>query len=118
MRGEMSDTVVVEAVRTPIGRRDGVLSGVHPAELLAEVQRELVDRSGIDPEAVGQVVGGCVGQVGEQALNIARTAWLSAGLPLTVAATTVDAQCGSAQQATAPAAPPVGSRAVGGAGRC
>ena len=108
----MSDTVVVEAVRTPIGRRDGGLSGVHPAELLAEVQRELVDRSGIDPEAVGQVVGGCVGQVGEQALNVARNAWLAAGLPLSVAATTVDAQCGSSQQATALAAALVGSGVV------
>jgi acetyl-CoA C-acetyltransferase len=102
----------VEAVRSPIGRRDGALSGVHPAELLAKVLRELVDRTGIDPADVGQVVGGCVGQVGEQALNVTRTAWLSAGLPLTVAATTVDAQCGSSQQATAMATALVSSGIV------
>ena len=100
----MADTLVVDAVRTPVGRRNGALSGVHPAELLAEVLRELVDRTGIDPADVGQVVGGCVGQVGEQALNITRNGWLAAGLPMTVAATTVDAQCGSSQQATAMAA--------------
>jgi acetyl-CoA C-acetyltransferase len=100
----MAVTVIVDAVRTPIGRRNGVLSGVHPAELLAEVLGELTSRTGIDPAHVGQVVGGCVGQVGEQALNVTRNAWLSAGLPSTVAATTVDAQCGSSQQATAMAA--------------
>ena len=96
----MSDVVIVEAVRSPIGRRNGGLSTVHPGDLLGQVQRELVARAGIDPAEVGQVVGGCVSQVGEQAFNIARTAWLSAGLPLEVAATTVDAQCGSSQQAT------------------
>ena len=108
----MSDTVIVDAVRAPIGRRDGGLSGVHPAELLAEVLRELVGRTGIDPGEVGQVIGGCVGQVGEQALNVTRNAWLAAGLPLTVAATTVDAQCGSSQQATALAAALVSSGVV------
>jgi acetyl-CoA C-acetyltransferase len=77
---------------------------MHPADLLAVVQKELVERSGIDPGEVGQVVGGCVSQVGEQTFNIARTAWLSAGLPLEVAATTVDSQCGSSQQATGLAA--------------
>jgi acetyl-CoA C-acetyltransferase len=96
----MSDVVIVEAVRSPIGRRNGGLSTMHPADLLGTVQAELISRSGIDPAEVGQVVGGCVSQVGEQAFNIARTAWLSAGLPLEVAATTVDAQCGSSQQAT------------------
>ncbi len=96
----MADVVVVDAVRTPLGRRGGGLAGVHPAELLAHTQRALVDRSGIDPAAVGQVVGGCVSQVGEQTFDIARTAWLSAGLPVEVAATTVDSQCGSSQQAT------------------
>jgi acetyl-CoA C-acetyltransferase len=85
---------------------------VHPAELLADVLRELVDRTGIDPADVGQVVGGCVGQVGEQALNITRNAWLAAGLPITVAATTVDAQCGSSQQATAMATALVSSGVV------
>src|SRR4051794_1179845 len=96
----MTDVVIVEAVRSPIGKRGGGLSSLHPADLLATVQHELVERSGIDPAEVGQVVGGCVSQIGEQAFNIARTAWLTAGLPLTVAATTVDSQCGSSQQAT------------------
>jgi len=96
----MSDVVIVEAVRTPVGRRGGGLSSVHPADLLAAAQRAVVERSGIDPAAVGQVVTGCVSQVGEQAFNIGRTAWLSAGLPLSVANTTVDTQCGSSQQAT------------------
>jgi acetyl-CoA C-acetyltransferase len=96
----VSNVVIVEAVRTPIGRRNGGLSTVHPADLLAAVQAEVVARSGIDPAAIGQVVGGCVSQVGEQSFNITRTAWLSAGLPMSVAATTVDTQCGSSQQAT------------------
>jgi acetyl-CoA C-acetyltransferase len=108
----MTEVVIVEAVRTPIGRRNGGLSSVHPAELLSTVQRELVDRSGIDPAAVGQVVTGCVSQVGEQSFNIGRTAWLSAGLPLTTAATTVDTQCGSSQQATNLATSLVGSGVV------
>ena len=73
---------------------------MHPADLLGAVQRAAIERSGHRPARVGQVVGGCVSQVGEQTFNIARTAWLSAGLPLEVAATTVDAQCGSSQQAT------------------
>ena len=96
----MRDVVVVEAVRSPVGRRNGGLSGMHSADLLAEVQRALIDRSGIDPLEVGQVVGGCVGQVGMQAANVTRTAWLQAGLPLEAAATTVNTQCGSSQQAT------------------
>ncbi|HVM07467.1 MAG TPA: steroid 3-ketoacyl-CoA thiolase [Acidimicrobiales bacterium] len=96
----MTDVVIVEAVRSPIGRRGGGLSTLHPADLLAQVQRALIERSGIDPSLVDQVVGGCVTAVGEQSFNIARTAWLTAGLPLTVAATTVDSQCGSSQQAT------------------
>jgi acetyl-CoA C-acetyltransferase len=95
----MRDVVIVEAARTPIGRRGGGLSSVHPAELLGHIQRAVVERAGIDPAAVDQVVGGCVSQVGEQSYNIARTAWLTAGLPLSVAATTVDSQCGSSQQA-------------------
>jgi acetyl-CoA C-acetyltransferase len=94
------DVVIVEAVRSPLGRRNGGLATVHPADLLGAVQAEAIARSGIDPGAVGQVVGGCVSQVGEQSFNFARTAWLCAGLPLEVAATTVDAQCGSSQQAT------------------
>jgi acetyl-CoA C-acetyltransferase len=96
----MTDVVIVEAVRSPIGRRGGGLSTLHPADLLGQVQKALLERAGIDPGTVDQVVGGCVTAVGEQSFNIARTAWLSAGLPLTVAATTVDAQCGSSQQAT------------------
>jgi acetyl-CoA C-acetyltransferase len=96
----MADVVIVEAVRTPIGRRNGGLSTVHPADLLGAAVSEVVDRSGIDPGEVEQVVGGCVSQVGEQSFNITRTAWLSAGLPLGTAASTVDSQCGSSQQAT------------------
>jgi acetyl-CoA C-acetyltransferase len=96
----MPDVVIVEAARSPIGRRGGGLSTLHPADLLGAVQKAVVERSGIDPAEVDQVVGGCVTQVGEQTFNIARTAWLAAGLPLTVAATTVDSQCGSSQQAT------------------
>ncbi len=99
---ELADNavVIVEAVRSPLGRRNGGLATVHPADLLGAVQRAAIERSGIDPRAVGQVIGGCVSQVGEQTFNIARTAWLSNGLPLEVAATTVDSQCGSSQQAT------------------
>ena len=96
----MTEVVIVEAVRTPVGKRNGGLSTLHPAESLAAVQHAVVDRSGIDPAVVDQVVAGCVSQIGEQAFNIGRTAWLSAGLPLEVAATTVDTQCGSSQQAT------------------
>jgi len=96
----MRDVVIIEAVRTPVGRRNGGLAGVHPADLLAHALAEVVARSGINPAEVGQVVGGCVSQVGAQSFNITRTAWLAAGLPLEVAATTVDTQCGSSQQAT------------------
>ncbi|MCB1261858.1 MAG: steroid 3-ketoacyl-CoA thiolase [Acidimicrobiales bacterium] len=96
----MRDVVIVEAVRSPIGRRGGGLSTIHSADLLATVLKELMDRSGVDPNEVGQVVGGCVSQVGMQAFNVARTAWLTAGLPVSAPATTVDSQCGSSQQAT------------------
>ena len=96
----MSNVVIVDAVRTPIGKRNGGLSTLHPAETLGLVQKAIIDRTGIDPAEVGQIVGGCVSQVGEQSFNIARVAWLAAGGPLTVAATTVDTQCGSSQQAT------------------
>jgi acetyl-CoA C-acetyltransferase len=114
----MSDVVIIEAVRTPVGRRGGALSTMHPGELLGIVQKELVERTGIDPAEVGQVVGGCVSQVGEQAFNIARTAWLAAGLPQSVAATTVDTQCGSSQQATNLATALVGGGAVDVAVAC
>jgi acetyl-CoA C-acetyltransferase len=99
-REVMADVVIVEAVRTPIGRRNGGLSTVHPADVLGVALSEVVGRSGIDPAEVEQVVGGCVSQVGEQSFNVTRTAWLSAGLPLSTAASTVDSQCGSSQQAT------------------
>jgi len=95
----MSDVVIVEAVRTPVGRRGGGLSTFHAADLLANPLKELFTRSGVDPSEVGQVIGGCVSQVGMQAFNIARTAWLTAGLPISAPATTVDSQCGSSQQA-------------------
>jgi acetyl-CoA C-acetyltransferase len=95
-----TDVVVIEAARTPLGRRNGGLSTMHPADLLAAVQRAVIKRSGIDPAEVGQVVAGCVTQTGEQTFNIARTAWLTAGFPIGVGATTVDSQCGSSQQAT------------------
>ena len=108
----MSNVVIVDAVRTPIGTRNGGLSTIHPAELLGTVQKAIVERTGIDPTEIGQVVGGCVSQVGEQAFNITRTAWLAAGLPLTTAATTVDTQCGSSQQATNLATALVGSGVV------
>jgi acetyl-CoA C-acetyltransferase len=104
--------VIVDAVRTPIGRRGGGLSSVHPAELLGVVQQAIIERTGIDPTAVGQVVGGCVSQVGEQSFNITRTAWLAAGLPMTTPATTVDSQCGSSQQATNLASSLVGAGVV------
>ena len=108
----MSTVVIVDAVRTPIGKRNGGLSSLHPAELLGLVQKAAVDRSGIDPVHVGQVVGGCVSQVGEQSFNVTRTAWLAMGGPLSVAATTVDAQCGSSQQATNLATALVGADVV------
>ena len=92
--------VIVDAVRTPIGRRNGGLSSCHSVDVLGTAQKALFDRTGIDPLEVGQVVGGCVGQVGMQSMNVTRTAWLTAGLPLEAPATTVDAQCGSSQQAT------------------
>jgi acetyl-CoA C-acetyltransferase len=96
----MSDVVIVEAVRAPIGRRNGGLAAIHSNDLLGAVLRAVVERAGVDPAIIGQVVGGCVGQVGMQSSNVARNAWLTAGLPINVAATTVDAQCGSSQQAT------------------
>src|SRR3954453_2659949 len=108
----MTEVVIVEALRTPVGRRGGGLSSVHPAELLAAVQKAVIERSGIDPAEIGQVVGGCVSQVGGQGFNTARPAWLSAGLPQSVAATTVDSQCGSSQQATNLATSLVGAGVV------
>lgn len=104
--------VIVDAVRTPVGRRNGGLSSLHPADLLGVVQKALIERTGIDPALVEQVVSGTVSQVGAQSFNIGRTAWLSAGLPMTTACTTVDTQCGSSQQATGLAASLVASGVV------
>ncbi|HNP55537.1 MAG TPA: steroid 3-ketoacyl-CoA thiolase [Gordonia sp. (in: high G+C Gram-positive bacteria)] len=95
----MGVPVIVEAARTPIGKRNGWLSGLHATEILGAAQRGVIERAGIDPELVEQVIGGCVMQVGEQGNNVTRTAWLHAGLPWQTGATTVDCQCGSAQQA-------------------
>jgi acetyl-CoA C-acetyltransferase len=105
----MREVYVVEAVRSPLGRRGGGLSGLHPADLLGAVQKACVERAGLDPREVGQVIAGCVSQVGEQSFNVGRSAWLSAGLPLEVASTTVDSQCGSSQQASTLALGLVGS---------
>jgi acetyl-CoA C-acetyltransferase len=92
--------VVVDAIRSPVGKRNGTLAHTHPNELLGGVLRQLIERNRIDPLTIGQVVGGCVGQVGAQASNVVRNAWLTAGLPLEVPATTANVQCGSAQQST------------------
>ena len=96
----MAEVVIVEAVRTAVGRRNGSLSSLHANDLLGAVQRAAVDRAGMPPDAIEQVVGGCVGQVGAQSGNVTRNAWLAAGLPLDVPASTVNVQCGSSQQAT------------------
>ncbi|MEU7430106.1 acetyl-CoA C-acetyltransferase [Streptomyces sioyaensis] len=95
----MSEAYVVEAVRTPVGKRGGGLSAVHPADLGAHVLTALMARSGVDPAAVEDVVFGCLDAVGPQAGDIARTCWLAAGLPEHVPGVTVDRQCGSSQQA-------------------
>src|SRR5687767_15940873 len=97
----MREAVIVEAVRTPIGKKAGKLSGWHPVDLLAEVLKGAVERTGIDPAQVEDNITGCVSQTGEQAINIGRNAWLAAGRPEEVPAVTVDRQCGSTQQAAA-----------------
>ena len=94
----MAEAVIVEALRSPVGRRNGGLSGVHPAELSAQVLNGLAERVGFDPEIIDDVIWGCVMQAGEQALDIARTAVLTAGWPETIPGVTVDRQCGSSQQ--------------------
>lgn len=96
----MGDVYIVEACRSPIGKRGKGLAGLKPADLLGAVQQAALDRSGVPADKIDQVIGGCVSQVGEQSFNIARVAWLSQGLPMEIAATTVDSQCGSSQQAT------------------
>jgi acetyl-CoA C-acetyltransferase len=95
----VSEAYIVGAVRTPVGKRNGGLSSVHPADLAAHVLSELVTRTGVDPAEVEDVIMGCVSQAGPQAIDIARTAWLSAGLPESVPGVTIDRQCGSSQQA-------------------
>jgi acetyl-CoA C-acetyltransferase len=96
----MSEVVIVEAVRSPIGKRNGGLSKKYATELLGDVLGQLLDRAGVDPASVDQVLGGCVNQLGMQASNVVRNAWLGAGLPLEVPAATVNTQCGSSQEAT------------------
>ncbi|MEI2713013.1 MAG: steroid 3-ketoacyl-CoA thiolase [Nocardioides sp.] len=95
----MGTPVIIDAVRTPLGKRRGWLAGLHPAVLLGAVQSEVLRRSGIDPTLVDQVIGGCVTQAGEQSNNMVRRAWMHAGLPLHTASTALDAQCSSGQQA-------------------
>jgi acetyl-CoA C-acetyltransferase len=88
----VAQPVIVEAARTPIGKRNGRLSGLHAADILAAAQVEVVKRAGLDPSDVEQLIGGCVTQAGEQASNVTRNAWLGAGMPYEVAATTEDCQ--------------------------
>jgi acetyl-CoA acyltransferase len=95
----MREAVIVEAVRTPVGKKNGKLSGTHPVDLLADLLSATIERTGIDPSIVDDHITGCVSQTGEQAINIARNAWLAAGLPEEVPAATIDRQCGSSQQA-------------------
>src|ERR1700735_4095301 len=97
--GAVGTAVIAEAARTPIGKRGGALSGMHAADILGSVQRGVIERAGIEPADIEQVAGGCVTQAGEQSNNITRTAWLHAGLPYQAGCLTLDAQCGSAQQA-------------------
>ncbi|MGH9016757.1 MAG: steroid 3-ketoacyl-CoA thiolase [Acidimicrobiales bacterium] len=108
----MTQPVIVDAVRTPIGKRKGALSGLHPALRLGAAQVEVIKRTGFDPAEVEQVFGGCVTQAGEQSFNITRTAWLGQGLPYEVAATTIDCQCGSSQQANGIVAGLIGAGVV------
>jgi acetyl-CoA C-acetyltransferase len=109
----MGTAVIVEAARTPVGKRNGVLSGLHPAELLGGIQAALLDRAGLAPAEVEQVAGGCVTQAGEQSNNVTRTAWLHAGLTYTTGCLTLDAQCGSAQQAAHLVAGLIAADAIG-----
>src|SRR5690242_5595030 len=108
----MREVVIVEAARSAIGKKNGTLAHTHPIDMLGPVQRAVVERSGIDPTLIEQVVGGCIDQVGAQAGNITRTAWLAAGLPQETAATSVDSACGSSQQALGLATGLVGSGVV------
>ena len=109
----MGTAVIVEAARTPVGKRGGALAGLHAAELLGGIQVALLDRAGLAPAAVEQVAGGCVTQAGEQSNNVTRTAWLHAGLPYQAGCLTLDAQCGSAQQAAHLVAGLIAADAIG-----
>src|SRR6201987_1597788 len=109
----MGTAVIVEAARTPVGKRGGALAGLHPAELLGGIQAAVLDRAGIAPAEVEQVAGGCVTQAGAQSNNVTRTAWLHAGLPHTAGCLTLDAQCGSAQQAAHLVAGLIAADAIG-----
>jgi len=114
----VGEVVIVDSVRTPIGRRNGALASVHANELLGVVLRSVIGRTGLEPSAVDQVVGGCVQQVGAQSGNVARNAWLAAGLPITVPAVTANVQCGSSQEATMLAQGLLGSGMAGLAIAC
>ena len=105
----MQDVFIVAAARSPIGKRGNGLAGLLPADLLGAVQRAALERAGVEAANVGQIIGGCVSQINQQSFNVARIAWLSQGFPEEVAATTIDAQCGSSQQATSLGAAMVGS---------
>ena len=114
----MGTAVIVEAVRTPIGKRGGALSGLHAAEILGAAQRAVLERAGVEAADIEQVVGGCVTQAGEQSSNITRTAWLHAGLPYQAGCLTLDAQCGSAQQAAHLVAGLIAADAIGAGIAC
>ncbi|MGH2727967.1 MAG: hypothetical protein ACRDKS_13430, partial [Actinomycetota bacterium] len=94
----MNEAVIVGAVRSPIGKKNGKLSGTHPTDLLGMVLKALIERAGVDPLQIDDVIGGCVTQCGEQGVNVTRNAWIAAGLPWDVPATSVDRQCGSSMQ--------------------
>src|SRR3979411_457951 len=96
---EIREAVIVDTVRTPIGKRKGALAGWHPSDLLAFTLQQLIERTGVDPERIDDVIGGCVTQAGEQGCNVTRNSWVAAGLPWHVPATSVERQCGSSQQA-------------------
>src|SRR5882762_4021710 len=98
-RNGARDAVIIGALRTPFGKRGGQFSGWHPVEMLSFILKGLMERTGVDPNQIEDAIGGCVGQVGEQALNVTRNAWLNAGLPESTPATTDDRQCGSGLQA-------------------
>jgi acetyl-CoA C-acetyltransferase len=107
----MRDVVIVEAGRSPIGKKNGCLAAAHPSELLGQVMMAVLNRAGVSPASVGQVVGGCINKVGAQAMSVTRTAWLTAGGPADVPCSTVDSQCGSSQYAVNLAASLVASGA-------